>query len=55
MRSPDAEAVLVHIGLVLAVLLIVSTLWYGLWKGILEKNDIVRDFFDLDRASAKAK
>ncbi|RYG94493.1 DUF4750 domain-containing protein [archaeon] len=31
------------------LLLIVATLWFLLWKFVLEPNPLVRDFFDLDK------
>jgi flagellar biogenesis protein FliO len=33
----------------LLVLVVIFTLWYLLWKFVLEKNPLIRDFFDLDQ------
>jgi hypothetical protein len=42
------ELYIIYVASVFFILSFVSLLWYGLWKLILEKNPLVRDFFDLD-------
>lgn len=48
--------VLVYVVLsLLAVLFLVVLSWFALWKAVLSKNPLIREFFELDKPADKAK
>ena len=55
MDKTGLEIVLYIILSLVVVLFLVVVSWYALWKAVLSKNPLIREFFELDKPAEKPK
>ena len=55
MDKTGLEIVLYIILSLVVVLLLVVVSWFALWKAVLSKNPLIREFFELDKPAEKPK